>query len=36
VINESVSAVTGDKSARAVIEDDRESNVIEIKRLAGL
>jgi hypothetical protein len=36
VINESVSAVTGDKSARAVIDNDRESNVIEIKRLAGL
>ena len=38
VITESVSAVTGDKSARSQIEDDsaESSNVIDIKRLAGL
>jgi len=38
VITESVSTVTGDKSARSQIEDDSadHSNVIDIKRLAGL
>ena len=36
MITESVSAVTGDKSARAVSDQDDQSNVIEIKRLAGL
>ena len=38
VITESVSTVTGDKSARSQIEDDsaESSNVIDIKRLAGL
>ena len=38
VITESVSTVTGDKSARSQFEDDTadHSNVIDIKRLAGL
>ena len=38
VITESVSTVTGDKSARSQFEDDSadHSNVIDIKRLAGL
>jgi outer membrane murein-binding lipoprotein Lpp len=38
VITESVSTVTGDKSARSQSEDDSadNSNVIDIKRLAGL
>jgi len=38
VITESVSTVTGDKSARSQFEDDsaESSNVIDIKRLAGL
>jgi outer membrane murein-binding lipoprotein Lpp len=38
VITESVSTVTGDKSARSQFEDDSadNSNVIDIKRLAGL
>ena len=38
VITESVSAVTGDKSARSQFEDSSadHSNVIDIKRLAGL
>jgi hypothetical protein len=38
VITESVSAVTGDKSARSQFEDNSadHSNVIDIKRLAGL
>ena len=35
VITESVSEVTGDKSARSPEEEDR-SNVIDLKRLAGL
>lgn len=37
VITESLSEVTGDKSARVQEqEDDNESNVIDLKRLAGL
>jgi hypothetical protein len=38
VIVESVSEVTGDKTARSQVEDnaDDNSNVIAIKRLAGL
>jgi len=38
VIVESVSEVTGDKTARSPVEDnaDDNSNVIAIKRLAGL
>jgi len=38
VINESVTAVTGDKSVPSSYQEDREakSNVIDLKRLAGL
>jgi hypothetical protein len=38
VITESLSEVTGDKSARSPDADqvDQESNVIDLKRLAGL
>ena len=38
VITESVSTVTGDKSARGQYEEEtaEHSNVIDIKRLAGL
>ena len=37
VITESLSEVTGDKSARVQEQDDNsESNVIDLKRLAGL
>jgi hypothetical protein len=37
VITESLSEVTGDKSARSQEQDEQsESNVIDLKRLAGL
>jgi hypothetical protein len=37
VITESLSEVTGDKSARSQEQDElSESNVIDLKRLAGL
>ena len=36
VIVENVVEVTGDKSAPAVADEDRNNNVIDIKRLAGL
>lgn len=36
VIAESVTEVTGDKSAKVVASEDRSNNVIDLKRLAGL
>jgi hypothetical protein len=36
MIAESRSAVTGDKTAKTVVETKDDSNVVELKRLAGL